>query len=325
MSGIAYHISADGESINAVLEKYCATVEIQDNAGGEADTLTIELVDNGEVALPRKGVVLAARLGYGDDVGDFGKFVVDEVEVSGPPDKLVIKARAADMMPGSPMKATKSRSWDATTIGAVVATIAAENGLQPRCAAEFSSMAVAHRDQTAESDMHFLANLAFDVDAVCKPAGGCLIFARKAGSETASGKPMPGITLQPQDISTWHATLPERSGAKAVTARYQSVEDADELSITDGDDEGEPVELRTIYPDEDSANRAVKSEKAKQDRGKGSLSISMAGDVRARAEAPVSLLGFRKGLPDSWVIKTATHKADSEGGWSVQFEAEVAA
>ena len=46
-----------------------------------------------------------------------GAYTVDELELSGPPQTLTIRARAADLRQS--LKAPKTRAWDATTLGAL--------------------------------------------------------------------------------------------------------------------------------------------------------------------------------------------------------------
>ncbi len=80
--------------------------------------------------------MLAVQLGWkaGDGVAiglvDKGRFKVDEVKHSGPPDTVVIKASAADF--ASSLTTRREQSWHATTIGAVVGAVAGRNRLDAR-------------------------------------------------------------------------------------------------------------------------------------------------------------------------------------------------
>ncbi len=88
---------------------------------------------------------------------DKGKFRVDELEHSGAPDRLMLRARSADLT--TAMRKRRERSWDQTTLGELLKTIAGEHGLTPRIAADLARITTSHLDQT-ESDANLLPVLA---------------------------------------------------------------------------------------------------------------------------------------------------------------------
>src|SRR6185369_1057851 len=102
-----------------------------DNRGFEADTVEIDLDDtDGALDLPPRGAVLDLAFGWAaDGVVHKGSYTVDEVAHHGAPDTLSIRARSADLRAG--LTTQRERSWHATTLGAIVRTIADENGLIP--------------------------------------------------------------------------------------------------------------------------------------------------------------------------------------------------
>lgn len=68
------------------------------NRGFEADQLDLELDDaDGKIVLPRRGAVITLALGWkGQPLFPKGAFTVDEIEHTGAPDRLTIRARSAD-------------------------------------------------------------------------------------------------------------------------------------------------------------------------------------------------------------------------------------
>ncbi|MDE9500167.1 phage late control D family protein, partial [Xenorhabdus bovienii] len=75
------------------------SLTLTDNRGFEADQLDLELDDSdGKLDLPSRGNILTLELGwYGQALTPKGKFVVDEIEHSGAPDRLTVRARSADL------------------------------------------------------------------------------------------------------------------------------------------------------------------------------------------------------------------------------------
>ena len=107
---------------------------------------------------------------------DKGTFEVDEVEHQGAPDRISIRARAAEMR--REMRTRKEKSWHDTNIGAIVETIARQNNLTPRVDPGLAAIKVEHIDQTGESDLHFLTRLAKKHDAVATVKKGHLEIGR---------------------------------------------------------------------------------------------------------------------------------------------------
>ena len=125
---------------------------------------------------PAKGAALKVELGYKETgTARMGSYTVDEVELSGPPDTLTIRAKAADMR-GS-LKQHKTRSWDDVTIAELVDSIAADHGLEAKVGDSIRAITASrHIDQTEESDMHLLKRLSEEYDAESKQAGSPAAF-----------------------------------------------------------------------------------------------------------------------------------------------------
>ncbi|WP_337118049.1 contractile injection system protein, VgrG/Pvc8 family, partial [Staphylococcus aureus] len=95
---------------------------------------------------------------------------VDEVEHSGAPDVLNIRARSADMREGLARK--RERSWHEQTLGQIISAIAMEYALQPLIEVALAAIGLPHLDQTAESDLNLLTRLAHDNDAIASVKAG---------------------------------------------------------------------------------------------------------------------------------------------------------
>ncbi len=72
------------------------SLTLTDNRGFEADQLDLELDDaDGKIVLPRRGAVITLRWLEGQPLFPKGAFTVDEIEHTGAPDRLTIRARSA--------------------------------------------------------------------------------------------------------------------------------------------------------------------------------------------------------------------------------------
>lgn len=110
---------------------------------------------DGAVSLPKRGASIEIYLGYAETSLDrLGRYVVDEVEVSGPPETLVIRGRASDMRGSG--KTVRSGSWEGAPQSKIVADVAARNGWTPVCQV---ATKVPRADQFGECDFNFITRL----------------------------------------------------------------------------------------------------------------------------------------------------------------------
>lgn len=315
-----YEITADGNATR--LSGKVRALEIADSKGDESDTLTLEVSDDGSLAIPRKGAVLSVRLGYVETgLVDKGQFIVDEVELSH--GLMQITARATGFRQGSPIKAPRQRSWHDTTIGDIVATIAKENNLEPACEASLAARAVPHLDQTV-SDLQMLTDLAYQNGALSKPAAGRLLFVPLGQAKSVSGKDMPSMTITPADVEPgWRVTLADRSSYTGVRTHWHEVEGAELHDELLGDATGQVLDVAMPYPSQAEAQRAGRAKLAMLQRGGGKFTCSMNGRPELAAETRLTLVGFRDGVDGDWITESVNHKVSSGYKCSVTAEPEL--
>ena len=318
----AYRILADQRNVTAAIRDRLLSLTLTDEAGYQSDTVELRLDDrDGKIALPRKGVRLEVLLGYEETgLAEMGVYAVDEVELSGPPDTLTIRAKAADMR--STLKQQKTRSWHDTTLDQVLATIASEHGLEPKMPPPPPTIHLPHLDQTNESDLHFLTRLGQQYDHVAKPAGGYLLFVPRGEAKAASGRAVPPATIHRSQTSDHRVTLADRGKHRAVVAHWQDVAAGKQVAEHAG--EGEPVyTLRHTYPTAEEARAAAQAKLKSLTRGQATISLTLIpGNPILAAEAKLTLSGFRTGVDGEWVATQVTHDL-SDSGYTSRVEAET--
>lgn len=328
-----FRITANRQDITDTIQARLVSLSITDESGFQSDRLDLVLADHDDdapIQMPPTGAELDVWLGYDDQAARVGLFIVDALELSGPPDRLTIRAKAAPQdASGSGAGSTrpllqthKTRSWEPMTLGELARSIAAEHGLGAAVAPSLASIQLPHVDQVAESDMNLLTRLANNYDAIAKPAGGYLVLAKRGESKTASGAPLPGIVLRPVDVTTRRMTLEKRDKAGTVVAVWHDVAAAVYREVTVGD--GEPVKRLTHpFPDAGAARSAAQAELAKAGRGERKLFLTLPGRADLVADGRVTLQGFgRDGYNGEWLVTRVQHTLDT-GGYRVSLEAEV--
>ncbi len=318
----AYRILADRRDVTAAIRDRLLALTVTDAAGYQSDTLSLRLDDrDGKIELPRKGAALEVWLGYDErELAGVGRYTVDEIELSGPPDTLTVQAKAADMR--ATLKQHKTRAWPNTTIQDIVHTIAQEHGLEPRVNPTLGAIRLPHIDQTGESDLHFLTRLGKQYDAVAKPAGPYLLFVPQGEAQSASGQATTAVAIHRAQTSQHRVTLTDRGQHQAVLAYWQDLEGGERMPERVGD--GEPVfTLRHAYPTAEEARAAAQAKLNALSRGNATISLTLKpGDPTVAAEARLTLSGFRTGVDGEWIATQVTHEVGSSG-YTTRVEAET--
>ncbi|MGL6003199.1 contractile injection system protein, VgrG/Pvc8 family, partial [Aeromonas sobria] len=272
---------------------------------------------------------------------DKGTFKIDEVEHGGAPDVLTIRGKSADLR-GS-MNKLRERSWHFETIGAIVEQLAARYGLTPSVGDAFKGMVIDHIDQTNESDLAFLTRLATEQDAIATVKSGRLMFIKAGNGTTASGHPLPAITITRQDGDQHQFSVADRDAYTGVTAYWQDNKAAEkkkievkrkrktkpkeerplppgvvvnkqEHELLVGDSEN-VKELRHVYASQSNAMRAARAEWEKLQRGVAEFQITLAkGRPELYPEQPTTVRGFKPQIDEAnWLLTQVVHDLTDQG------------
>ncbi|WP_406812456.1 contractile injection system protein, VgrG/Pvc8 family [Histophilus somni] len=343
------------KDITTLISHRLMSMTIADNRGFEADEIDIQLSDHdGKLAFPRRGATLEVAIGWqGEQLIPKGKFIVDELQYSGSPDSLTLRARSADLR-GS-LSDKKERSFDNISFENLINQIAKENQLEGACAEAFKEKVIPHLDQTNESDINLLSRLAENYDAIATVKNGKLLFMPVGMGVTVSGKALPTIEITRQMGDNFSFSLTESDNYKAVRAYWHNMDTGKKGVVvidentkierlakpTHPTEEGgtstetsktkkkvtlvhtQPVEtdsnkmktLRHTYKTEAYAINAAKAAFDKMRRGIASLSINLAdGNAWLMPELRVRVSGFKDQIDSSrWIISKVTHNLTTSG------------
>ena len=343
----AFNIVIEGKDVTTTLDKRLMSVTLTDNRGFEADQLDLELDDaDGKIVLPRRGAVIQFALGWeGQPLFPKGAFTVDEIEHSGAPDRLTIRARSADFR--ATLNIRREKSWHQTTVGDVIREIATRHNLKMALGQDLSGLSLDHLDQTNESDASFLMKLARQYGAIASVKSGNLLFIRQGQGRTASGKPLPVVTITRKEgdghrftladrgaytgvIASWlHTREPKKKEMTKVKRRRRRATKPKEPEAKSGDylvgtDENVLVLNRT-YANRANAERAAKMQWERLQRGVASFSLQLAeGRADLYTEMPVKVSGFKQPIDDAeWTITMLTHTIGPDSGFTTSMDLEV--
>ena len=317
-----YTLVVDGRDITARVDPRLISLTLTEARGEEADQLDLELSDHdGALAIPPKSAIIELAIGWaGQALVQKGAFVVDEVEHTGAPDKLSIKARSADMR--KEMRVRSEVSWHDTTIGAIVNTIAGRHQLTPRVDGRLAGVQVQHIDQTHESDLHFLNRLARQHDAVATVKNKHLLFLPINGTKTSTGNELPTATITRADGDQHRYHSADRNAYTGVRAHWHDAGKAEKRSVLAGTSEREK-KLKDTYATEADALAAAKAEQQRVERGKATMELTLAlGRPHLMPQSSVTVQGFKPEIDgQDWLVKTVEHTI-ADGGYTTRLECE---
>lgn len=294
------------------------SIGLSEKRGGEADQLDIVLDDtDGGLALPVTGATLELQIGWksGSDVDvglvDKGRFIVDEVSHGGPPDRVTIRARAADFAGDG--KTRREKTYHGTTLGQIVSEVAGRLHVKPRCAPELAGIAVATAAQSRESDLAFIRRIGREHDAIAKLAGGALIVSPIGAGTTASGKTLPALTIRRRMGDTHQFTRQKRDDVPGVAATWHDRDAGKRQTFVAGKVDG-AKKLARVYPTEEAAQRAANAAKAKAGREPVSLSLSLLGRADIAPEQRITVIGYKAAIDAiRWLVTEVDHSIGDAG------------
>lgn len=317
-----WRVTLNGQDLTGKIMPRLQSLEITECRSDEADQLDITLSDHdGALALPRMGAVLHVALGWTDTgLVDKGTYTVDEVEHSGAPDQVILRARSADMQ--AALRTRTERSFNRKTVADIVAAIASVHSLKP-VVGNMGRTVIPHIDQANESDIAFLNRLGKRFDAVATIKSGRLLFLPIVPATTASGAIIPTTEILRSDGDRHRYHISARDSYSGVRAYWHDPKRAQRRSVMAGTS-GNAKRLRDTFANEADALEAAKAEWARLQRGVATVSYSLArGRPELGPQHPVRFRGFKEPIGNAqWLISTARHSL-SEGGLVTSIELET--
>lgn len=290
-----------------------------DKSAKEADDLQVTLHNLHGLWLgswmPAKGAKLTASLTVRnwERKGDnrtlpCGTFEIDEINSSGPPSQVTIKAVSTPVK--TKIRGTaKTRAWEAVRLSGIAGDFAREAGLslvfELKDDPEYD-----RRCQMEETDLAFLQGLCADCGASLKVAHDRLIIFDEQEYEGRASV----LTVTPKDFITWDIKSKITGVHKACKVSYHDPEQNEDIEFlydpglkTHEDDENAHIlQINQRCKSLKEAERLAK--KALRDGNKYEMSgsFSKMGDLRIVAGVCIDLKGLGR-LDDKYIVDSATH------------------
>lgn len=304
-----------GKNLPINVSRRVIKIRLTDERGMASDTLEVDLDDrDGRLPLPKTGTRLSVWIGWkGFGLWDKGQYIIDEIEHSGPPDILSIRARAATLR--DTLKESRTESYDQITLQQLTEKIAARHQLQAIVGQNIASRLTEHLDQRDESDIHFITRIATEYDAMATIKENRLIVMQNGQGITANGTAMPRAIIKRHDGDSYRYLSQDRTGTTTgVIAKWRNKGAAIDEEILAGTEQNTKT-LRRLYTNHDEAERAACGELNRIKRSAKSINITLAyGRVDLSTETPITLIGFKTGIDgEEWIANHIEHQLSEQG------------
>lgn len=335
----------DGTDLADKVRPRLLSLRLTEKREDDADEIDLLLQNtDGLLAIPRTGVRLALALGWqtgapedgGVPLGlvDKGRFTIDEIELAGPPDRLSIRGRSADLT--GALRKRETRTWRDTTLGAVLTEIAGRHGRTARISGDLGGRAIAVIEQEGKSDMAFVRDLGKRYDAVATWKDDFLLFLPIGSATTAGGQALPQVVLTRGSGTNWSFREGQRESYKGAEAQWHDPDsgrrrtvkvDSPATRTVEGENAPtEPKKLKRVYASEEEARQAAEAAASRAARTPYEFSFDLAvADPAIQPDMKVTLQGWNPTIDGiAWLVKSVETSFDGSSGMRQRLELESA-
>jgi phage protein D len=305
-----YRIEVEGREISPEASELISSLEVQDEIGRVSDSVSIRFLDPFKrLEIPPEGRRIKVFLGRESADPNLsipltlvGRYYVGATRLQ----KGVLSVTAKGFLMRGEIKASRTESYENTTIGAIVQKIAQRGGLKAKVSPIYLDQRVAFKFQDAESDLSFLDKLARESGATFKIQEGELLFIERIKAINSKGRQLPTIELPEEMILDFDYQRDTREEYTRVKAKFfdQRLAKEEELTVGSG---SLTKELKRVYASREEADREARSYLETGRLGQEELEIETFLDPRILCESPVLIKGVRAGIDGRWIASSVSH------------------
>ncbi|GAV21615.1 phage late control D family protein [Carboxydothermus pertinax] len=320
------YLKYNKKDISADLAPYLLGFSYTDYASGKADDLQITLEDKAGIWnsswMPEKGATLSASLiaQHWEKEGTMkklplGTFEVDEIECSGPPNVVTIKAVSVPVS-SSLRGEDKTKAWEKTRLSVIAKDIAKNAGLKLLYDTNYNPT-YDRIEQTAESDLSFLLRLCEDAGLALKITNKQIVIFDESKYEKMV--PIITITRGKSPVISYYGVSATREVYSAARVEYEG-RNKKVIKYTYRPP-NRPKTGKTLIINERVSSLAEAINLAKmrlrqQNKEEVKFSLTMLGDIRLVAGVTVMIKGWGK-FDGKYFVETAEH---SGPGYTIRLE-----
>lgn len=322
-------ITYDNKDISEDLAPFLDSFDFKDNADGAADDISITLEDRQELWesdwFPSKGATLKASIIFtnwnnaeGDVEVPLGLFEVDEIEISGLPHKVRIKA--VSVPSNNELRGVKkNRAWEKVKLSAIAKEIADRAGLGLYLNLREDNE-IERLEQKEESDLAFLTRVAKDKGYGVKVSDSQLDVYYIPDLDNLD--PVSTIKKAASRITSYSFKSRTRDIYKACHVRYENAKKGQlvEFTFTDPNKtEGQTLEIHKQVADVAEAEKLARGELREKNKDEFTGRLSFGGMADKTGSGFIFMAGLTVQIEDfhefdgKYLITGSSHRVSNSG------------
>lgn len=328
----AFELAYNGKAITAEVTPYVTAITYTDNLTGESDDLDVELEDTDgrwiNAWYPEKGAVLTLKFGYlGQALVKAGVFAVDEVNLSGPPSVVKIRALATGVQEA--VRTRKGRSYEKTTLAAIAQRIAKRHKM--KLIGKVEALQIDRATQYHETDLQFLSRLAAEYGYAFKVTENNTKMVFWKTADLHGQKPIRTFTLA--DMISYNASdkITDVPGDAQVKYHDPKTKKLVVYGVKEGQTtvvgqtnagksaSADTVKMSRRAPTKQAAEAMAAAELDRRHLDRTSAEIEIEGDAGLAAGAVIELAGLGR-LSGNYTMTKVTHRITRGNGFTSSLE-----
>ena len=315
----------DSKDISTDIAAFFKSFSVREVMSDEADSAEITLQDREELWqgdwLPDRGAMMDITLHMDNWNGDeqaqdlpLGKFEVDEITNSGPPNEAKIKL--ISIPTASNLRGIeKTRAWEKAKLSQILKDVAEGANMEQHFDAKDDPVL----ERSEQTDLSFLQKLCKDAGLALKVTDNTVVIFDIAEYEKAD--PVMTIKKKQQSLISFDCKTTIHNIYKACHVKYKHSQKDKMIEFTFTDPNRKEGQILQINQKVDSVEEAEKLAKKKlheKNLEETSASLTMIGNFALLASNTVELSGFHK-YDGKYLIKQSTHDIGT-GGYTTKIE-----
>lgn len=317
----------NAKDISEDLAKYLKAVTYNDVMSGCADDVSLTLEDMTELWegdwLPEKGATLTISLisqnWAADDEGekqlDLGIFEIDEIEMTGVPHEVKIKA--VSVPDNNTLRGVeRNRSWEKTKLSVILRDVAVGAEMEPYYGVD-DDPELDRAEQTEESDLAFLLRLCKDAGLALKITDGKIVVFDEA--EYEQQEPIATIQREGSNIKSYQIRSKTRDIYKACRVKYANLKKGINIEYTftpDASKTGKVLQVNEQVESIAAAEKLAKKKLREKNCEETTIGLTLMGSFDLLAGNTVTLKGFHA-VDGKYIITKGSHSIGGGYGLSV--------
>ena len=316
-----FKLQYESQDITEDVVAYVLSIAYTDRLHASSSELDISMEDRLlrwiDPWYPEKGDRLNLELFYEQsfDKLDCGRFEVDDIEFTGPPDIISLSALATDIKLN--LREVRTKAYENTTLKKIAEEVAARHSLE--LVGEILDLTFERITQNEETDLNFLNKIADDYGQIVKIENGKLIFYNWTDLEAQDSV----ITLNRSTISRYTFRDKAVGTYKACEIQYQDAQKKETITHTEPAtpprEDGDILKIRERVENRQQAVARAREalRRANGSQVEATISLEGASIFVGGININVEEMGALSG---KYQVLEAMHRLTSSQGWTCELK-----